>query len=195
MSTALAQVIESIVKQPTPEAVAKLQPLLLAIDTPEARAAHIIAGDFYVYLSAIRNMMSARQFPVLATTLALTSQGIGVAEDIFGEGKTNFHKVMVDGLRMALEVLSTYQFVREWVPSFASVHDVASWNLYQRYWELSSDLQPDMPVTKRAELLDTLFSLVRDPATESEVRLAVLVRLFQWGLMTRLVPLLEPVQS
>jgi hypothetical protein len=193
---AIPTVIDQVLNQPTPEALAKLQPLLLALGTPQALAAHEIAGQFYMYLSAIRNLVETRQFPVLATTLAATSTGIGMAEDIFSEDKTvNPLQVLVDGLRVALDVLSTYQFVRQWEPSFAAVHDRAVWNLYQAYWSLSSEMQPGLSVVKRAELLENLFKLVRDPESESALRLALLVRLFQWGLIARLLPLLQSVQT
>lgn len=190
-SEALSLVLESIFKQPTPEALSKLQPLLLAIDHPAAESAHEIAGQFYLYLSGIRNMITARQFPVVATALSVTATGMGVAEDILSEGPTNLLRVMIDSLRVALDTLSTYQFVRQWEPTFASLHDTASWSLYRSYWKLSVDTQPELDTLKRAELLENLFSIVRDSNSDTSLRLALLVRLFQWGLMSRLVPLIE----
>ncbi|MCI0710633.1 MAG: hypothetical protein L0154_10780 [Chloroflexi bacterium] len=193
--SALSAVVESILKQPTPEALSKLQPLLLVIDTPEAGAINDVARDFYMYLSAIRNMLTARQFPVLATSLAVTSQSLGMTEEILSPERTNVAKVLTDGLRMALDVLSTYQFVRQWEPGFAAIHDSASWNLYEHYWKLSVDTQPDLSPVKRAELLEELFTLVRNPETDSALRLALLVRLFQWALITRLVRMLDLVKG
>jgi hypothetical protein len=193
---AIPTVIEQVLNQPTPEVLAKLQPLLLAMGSPQALAAHDIAGQFYLYLSAIRNLIEARQFPVLATTLAASSIGIGMAKDIFSEEETiNPLKAMVDGLRVVLDILSNYQFVRQWEPSFAAVHDAAVWNLYQAYWNLSAEMHPGLSVVKRAELLENLFSIVRNPESESALRLALLVRLFQWGLIARLLPLLQSVRS
>ena len=189
--SALSAIIESILKEPNPETLSKLQPMLLLIDTPEAEAIRDIARDFYMYLSAIRNMLTARQFPVLATSLAVTSQSLRVAEDVFGPQKTNVAQVLTDGLKMALDVLSTYQFVRQWEPTFAAIHDSASWNLYERYWQLSVDTQPDLSPMKRVELLEELFATVRNPETDSALRLALLVRLFQWALVTRMVRFLE----
>jgi hypothetical protein len=189
--SALSTIIENILTEPNPEALAKLQPMLLLIDSPEAEAIRDVARDFYMYLSAIRNMLTARQFPVLATSLAVTSQSLSVAQDVFSPEKTNVAKVLTDGLKMALDVLSTYQFVRQWEPTFAAIHDSASWNLYEHYWKLSMDTQPDLAPVKRAELLEELFALVRSPDTDSALRLALLVRLFQWALITRLVRLLE----
>ena len=195
MSTeALSLVLESIFKHPTPEALSKLQPLLLAIDHPSAKAAHDIAGQFYLYLSGVRNMITSRQFPVVATALAVTATGMGVAEDMLSDKPTNMLNVMLDSLRVALDTLGTYQFVRQWEPTFAALHDAATWNLYQSYWQLSVDTQPDLDTIKRAELLETLFIIVRDVEADSSLRLALLVRLFQWGLMTRLVPLIQLVK-
>lgn len=192
---ALSVVVHSILTEPTPEALTKLQPLLLALDTPSARAAHDISGQFYRYLSTIRNLMEARQFPLLATSLSLTSTGIGIAEEVFSERKTNMMKVMTDGLRMALDTLGTYQFVRQWEPSFAAVHDHAVWNLYEAYWQLSTELQPNLSHMERTEAMESLFVIVRDTQADSALRLALLVRLFQWGLLVRLVPLLHTLKG
>lgn len=196
MSTeALSLVLESIFTHPTPEALSKLQPLLLAIDDPSAEAAHKIAGQFYIYLSGIRNMITARQFPVVATALSVSATGIGVVEDIFSEGPTDMMKIMLDSLRVALDTMSTYQFVRQWEPAFAALHDNAAWNLYQSYWQLSQDMQPNMSALKRTELLESLFAEVRGAESDTALRLALLVRLFQWGLMTRLMPLIKMAQA
>jgi hypothetical protein len=194
-TSALLAVVEQLLKQPTPDALAKLQPLLLAWPTPEAKAVHEMAGQFYLYLSAIRNMMEARQFPLLATSLSMTSTTIGMAEELISEGRTNRLKLMVDGLRMALDTLGTYQFVRQWEPTFAAIHDGAVWRLYEAWWQLSEDSQPDLPITRRAELLDQLFEIPRNPEADSALRLAFLVRLYQWGLVARLAPMLQTLQT
>ncbi len=188
---ALALLLDQFLKQPTPDMLWQLHPLLLASDHPSAPAADEIAGQFFRYLNAIRSQMETRQFPILATTLAVSSTGINITEEIFSARKTNPWELVADGLRIALDTLSTYQFVRQWETNFAASHDAAVWDLYGAYWKLGKEHQPIMDATERARLLDELFAVVRDPDADNALRLAWLVRLFQWGLIARLAPMLS----
>lgn len=189
----LANRLDQVLREPTPQNLWKLHPALLMVDHPSAEAAAGIAGQFFRYLNLIQSKIESRQFPVLATTLAIGGTGIGMAENIFSSRKTNVMELMVDGLRVALDSLSTYQFVRQWEPDFAALHDTAVWDLYRAYWRLSEDHQPEMETSRRIQLLDELFSVVRDPDADSSLRLAMLVRLFQWGIAIRVLPLIaEP---
>lgn len=189
----LAVRLDQVLKEPTPQKLWELHPALLMVDHPSAEAASAIAGQFFRYLNLVQSKIESRQFPVLATTLAVSGTAIGMAENIFSSHKTNITALLVDGLRVALDSLSTYQFVRQWEPDFAALHDTAVWDLYHAYWRLSEDHQPDLDTTKRIELLDELFRVVRDPEADSSLRLALLVRLFQLGLAIRVLPLLtEP---
>lgn len=187
----LAVLLEQFLQKPTPDMLWQLHPMLLASDHPAALAADEIAGQFFRYLNAVRSQIETRQFPVLATTLAVSSTGINIAEEIFSARKTNQWEVVADGLRLALDTLSTYQFVRQWETNFAATHDAAVWDLYGAYWRLSEEHQPEMDVSERARLLDELFAVVRDPNADNALRLAMLVRLFQWGLLARLAPMLS----
>lgn len=186
----LAIRLDQVLKEPTPENLWKLHPELLVLDHPTADAASHIAGQFFRYLSSIQSKLESRQFPVLATTLAIGGTSVGIAENIFSDHKTNIFELMVDGLKIALDALSTYQFVRQWEPDFAALHNIAVWDLYHAYWRLSEDFQPNLDTAKRRQLLDNLFNVVRDPESDGSLRLAMLVRLFQWGLAIRVLPLL-----
>jgi hypothetical protein len=187
----LQLVIESLLTQPTPEAVLKLQPLLLAWQHPFAPATHDLAGQFYVYLSAIRSVLAERQYPRIATALSLTAIGLEISEEMLaGEPPNSIVNLLTDGLRVALNTLSSLQYVRQWEPGFAAIHDNAVWNLYQSYWQLSCDMQPTLSAWQRTESMEELFKIVRDAQADSSLRLVLLVRLFQWGLVMRLLPLL-----
>jgi hypothetical protein len=186
----LTAAVEQILKNPTPEGLWAFQPTLLAIDHPSAEAARDIAGQFYTYLSTVRSKAEARNFPVLSTILAAGSSAVNIAENLWSEGDTDLGSLLLDGLHITLSALSNYQFVRQWEPDFAAIHDNAVWNLYAAYWKLSADFQPDMEYEKRTQLLDSLFEVVRDANADSRLRLALLVRLFTWGLVARLIPLL-----
>jgi hypothetical protein len=186
----LAVLLEQVLRNPTPDTLWRLQPALLALDHPSAAGAREIAGQFFAYLNAVRSKAEARRFPVLATAFAATSTSLSIGEDLLALEKAKVLPMLLEGVRLTLDILSNYQFVRQWEPDFAAVHDAAVWNLYGAYWKLSEDHQADMDAEKRRELLDGLFSIVRDPEADSALRLALLVRLFAWGLIARMVPLI-----
>jgi hypothetical protein len=186
----LTAAVEQILKNPTPEGLWAFQPTLLALDHPSAEATRDIVGQFFIYLSAVRSKAESRNFPVLATVLAAGSSALDVAESLLNDEHIRLLPLLLDGLHLTLAALSNYQFVLQWEPDFAAVHDAAVWNLYAAYWKLSADFQPDMEFEKRQQLLDSLFEVVRDANADSRLRLALLVRLFTWGLVTRLIPLI-----
>ncbi len=186
----LPVLLDQFLKQPTPELLLEMQPIFLSIDHPSAQAAHKIAGHFYTYLSAVRGKVETKQFPVLATALVVSSTGVNIAEEIFSERRTNIWNLVADGMRVALDTLSTYQFVKQWETDFGSVHDAATWNLYAAYWHLSMEYQPDIELETRAQAMHDLFRVVREPEVDNALRLASMVQLFQWALIARLAPLL-----
>lgn len=189
----LAASVEQLLKQPTPESLWQLQPVLLA--HPKGQAAYELSGHFFRYLSQVKAKMDARQFPLLATALALTSTGINISEEIFSSRKTNLWNLTADAFRLALDALGTYQFVLQVEPTFLAIHDAATWDVYNAYWQISTDYQPALDPETRTRALDQLFQVVRDPKAEVVVRVAFLVQLFQWALILRLLPLLTGVPT
>ena len=191
----LPALLDEFLQQPTPDTLWKLHPVLLTLDDPSADIAVEIAGQFFRYINAVQRAMESRQFPVLATALAVGSTGITMAQEIFSDKKTDTVRLSLDGLRVALDILSTYQFVRQWQPAFAAVHDAAVWDLYKAYWKLSVDLQPDLDIDTRVNALESLFTQVRAAEQDNTVRLALLVQLFQLALAARVLPLLIPEKA
>ncbi|NDJ85489.1 MAG: hypothetical protein GYB66_06355 [Chloroflexi bacterium] len=187
----LTLLVEQVLEKPSPEGLWHLHAGLLASRHPEAPIARDLAGHFFRYLSAVQSKIGTRQFPVIATGLAVTSTGINVTEEIFSNRKTNLWNLTADGFRLALDTLSTYQFVRQWETDFAALHAAAAWELYAAFWRLSETWQPAMPATARAQTLEELFTPVRDPDAENALRLAVMIRLFQWGLAAQMLPVLR----
>lgn len=189
----LAASVEQLLKEPTPDSLWLLQADLLA--HPAGQAAYGLSGHFFRYLTQVKAMMDTRQFPLLATALALTSTGINISEEIFSSRKTNLWNLTADAFRLALDTLSTYQFVLQVEPTFLVGHDAATWEVYRAYWQISVDYQPDLDHDTRRQALDQLFQVVRDANAEVVVRVAFLIQLFQWALVLRLLPLLSGVPS
>lgn len=191
--TTLAASVEQLLKQPTPESLWDLQPALLA--HPDGQSAYETCGHFFRYLCQVKAMMDTRQFPLLATGLAVASTGINISEEIFSKRQTNLWNLVADGLRLALDTLSTYQFVLQIEPNFLVTHDTATWEAYRAYWQISVEYQPDLDSETRTRALNQLFQVVHDPKAEVVTRVVFLIQLFQWALILRLLPLLVGVPS
>lgn len=187
----LSKQLEQVLSNPSPAEIAQLQPALLSVDNPSAQATLRVAGIFYRYMVAVRAQADAKQFPIIATALSATSTGISIGQDVFSPDPTPTMHVALDTLRTTLDVIGTYQFVRQWEPAFQAVHDSAVWELYDAYWQMSQDLQPDLSIEKRVALLETLFQPVRNQESDGRLRLAWMVTLFQWALVARMASLLK----
>ena len=189
----LKHVLQRVLREPTPENLWALHPVLLAQEAPTA--ARDLARMFYCYLSSVRSKLTSKQFSSLAAALAAGSVGVIALQDLIEAFTHNqqhtIQRLLTGGLAEALEIVATAQHVKAWETEFASVHDAAVWCLYEALWQLSAETQPDLPVEQRQALIDGLLSTVRDPGVNSAVRMAVIIRLFQVLLAIRLMPLLS----
>ena len=189
----IENLLQRILREPSPDDLWELHPLLLALDSPDAEAARSLAQMFYCYLSCVRSKLTSKQYSSLAAHLAAGSVGVlavqNVIESVMSDRKRAVGNLLAGGLAAALETLSTFQHVKAWETEFTSVHEEAVWHLYTALWEVSVETQPDLAVEQRRALIDRLLSAVRDPNLSSPVRVAVVVRLFQVLLVVRLAPL------
>ena len=186
--------LQRVLNAPTPDAIWQLQPYLLASDAPGAEPARELARSLYCYLSNVQSKLTAKQHSSLSALLAAGSLGIIAIQDVREAFACNPERVwsnlLAGGLAGTLELLSTFQHVKSWETEFVSAHEGAVWDLYAALWQLSSEMQPDLPFEQRQALIDPLLAIVRDPGTPSAVRIALIIRLFQIVLVIRLVPLL-----
>lgn len=193
----MLELVQRIVTTPTSQDLWELHPHLLALEAPEAEPVRELARMFYCYLSYVQSKLTSKQYSLLAATLSAGSVGmLAVHEVARGLASTNREEIIQDllvgGLTEALETLATFQHVKAWETEFVSVHQEAVWHLYAALWQLSVDTQPDLPAEKRRMLTDTLLSYVRDDKLNSNVRMALIIRLYQLLLLIRL-SLLSPV--
>ncbi len=188
----LEDLLQRVLREPTPDHLWSLHPVLLALDIPAS--VRDLARMFYCYLSSVRSKLTSKQYSSLAAALAAGSVGVIALQDLlvaFARDRDRaVQRLLTGGLAETLEMLSTAQHVKAWETEFASVHDQAVWYLYEALWQLSAETQPDLPAGQRQALIDSLLSSVRDPDVNSAVRMALIIRLYQVLLAIRLVPLL-----
>lgn len=176
---------------PTAAGLWTLQAPLLAIDTPEARAAHHLAGEFYTYLNGLEHKLAAQRyshFAAILETAAVTTIGF---EDVFKGGSVERREVFAAGLAGVLEVMAAMQDVKAWETDTRAGDLRSAWHLYRMFWEISAQMQPDLPPAERARHLDQVFTPVVAPDTPDPARVALIIRLYQLLLALHLLALLS----
>lgn len=188
----LAQILED----PTPDTLWQLHPHLLARPAAETQAARDITRAFYSYLSQVRSKLTSKQYSSLAALLAAGAVSVIAMQEAYEalvvEHRHNLSSLFGGALASMLEAFSTVQHVKAWETEFASEHEEAVWSIYVALWHISADAQPDLPVERRHELIDSLLAPVRQTQTDSMLRLVLVIRLYQLLLAILLAPLLEP---
>ncbi len=184
-----------LLTEPSPDDLWRLHPYLLALDTPESRAAREVARSFYAYLNVVQSKLSSKQYSSLAAVLAAGSVGAFSVQELIDALRTDrenaLRHLLVGGIAETLEVLATMQHVKAWEVEFAFTFEEVVWTLYEQWWRLSAETQPNLLFEQRQALVESLLIPLREPSISSAVRVVMAFRLFQILLLVRLVPLLE----
>jgi hypothetical protein len=178
--------LTQVLTHPTPDALWTLRADLLALaDRLPVRRRGLadwtlqIVRQLYHYLAELRSKMTAREYSRLASRMDIGSVGMLAVQDLITEREKLLESLFLGGLSEGLMVLATLQYVKAWEAETALVHDQALWWLYEGLWCLSSEFRPEMAVDERRKLVDALLTPIRSQETESTVKVALSVRLFQ----------------
>ena len=190
----MKDLLRRILTEPVPDDVWQLHPHLLAAGE-SGQPALAVAEKFYCYLSTVRSKLTSKRFSSFAASLAAGSMGVIALEDVVESMGSRDHQgtlfnLMAGGLAATLEVAATWQHVKAWETEFTSVHEECVWFLYEVLWTFSAEHQPEMPLSQRHALIDHLLGAVRSPEVNSTIRMALIIRLFQFLLVIRAAPLL-----
>ena len=113
----LLDAVQSVLSQPTPDALVVLQAVLLARGEQGARVGRAleIAGHFHSYLSELQSKLTARQYSELASMLDIGAVGIVVLENLLCAGREEVWKrLALGGLAEGLMVAASRQYVKGW---------------------------------------------------------------------------------
>jgi hypothetical protein len=187
----LEDALQPILHRPTPAALVALQGALLA-STPRAegnRRALEIAGQFHAYLCELESKITAQEYSELASRLDMGAVGLVALENLVGERGENFMlDLLLGGLGEILMVAASRQYVKAWRVETGAVYQKAVWVLSEALWNVSSDLQPNLPAEERWSAIQSLLA----PALQAQVpapQKALLVgRIFQLLLAIQLLP-------
>jgi hypothetical protein len=194
----IENLLQRILRDPSPDDLWRLHPTLLALDVPEAEPARELARIFYCYLSCVRSKLTSKQHSSLSALLEAGSVGMIVTQDVLSAIQKGQREVISEllagGIAGLLETAAAYRHVKAWETEFLSVHEEMLWHLYAALWQISVETQPDLSADTRQALVDHLMSAFRRPDLDAGVRMALVIRLLQILLLIRLAPLLEQIK-
>jgi hypothetical protein len=191
----LIATLQRILTEPTPADLWSLQGDLLVAFPGHEAAAHArgAVGDFYLYLSDLQGKITSRQHSQWAAALATASvTSVSLHELLHGKVDA-FKQFLSSGTPALLEIGSALQSVQAWEVDTGQVHHDAAWRLYGELWSLSTTMFPDLPANDRRAHLDRLLGPAVSPDLPGSVKSILLVKLYQWVVALRLVPLLREV--
>jgi len=187
--TSLQDAVQTILTQPTPQALVVLQGALLAQGRKDKAAAQalVLAGHFFEYLSELQSKITARQYSELASLLDIGAVGAVALENIISSEKENFWRGFILGaIGEGLMVAASRQYVKAWEVETGLVHTHAAWNLTEALWQASSEMQPDLEAEKRWQAINALLAPAYDPDVPAPEKAVLLGRVYQMLLITHL---------
>jgi hypothetical protein len=189
--------IQSILSQPTPDALVALQGALLALGQQgqDLDRALEIAGRFHGYLSDLESKISARDYSELASRLDIGAVGAVALENVLAaRGEHFWQGLFMGGLAEVLMVAASRQYVKGWEVETGLVHTQSVWFLTETLWHTSAEMQPDLAPDERWQAIQSLLAPASDPDIPAADKAVLLGRVFQILLLTRLAGLLPATE-
>lgn len=186
----LLESLSTVLTNPTPEALWRLQGDLLSEGFPPDAPVMAILDSFHHFLNELVASATAREYSHFASLLDLGAVG-GVAIQNLLESRDSegwWQRLLVGGLSESLMILAARQYVKAWENEMASDFSQAAWFLYRYYWRLSADMQPGLDREMRRNLVDELLAPIQEPETSGTAKAALISRLFQILLLANLAP-------
>ncbi len=180
--------LSQVMTAPTPDVIWQLRAELLEAGMGIHAKPLIILDEFYDFLNELVASSTAREYSHFASKLDMAAVA-GVAlqnlmENEDGDGL--WQRFMMGAASEGLMVLAARQYVKAWEEEMKANYNAAAWYLTREYWDLSVDLQPDLPMMARRQLVENLVAPLRDDHLEGIVKAGLIVCLFQMLLLARL---------
>lgn len=195
----LEMLLQNWLSRPSPEVLRQMQPHLLAREGPQAEGARAAAQLCYNYWNRVVSKLSAGQASTLAAALESGSVGGVALQEVLHIWRDDPaalpRSLLMTGLTGALEVLAAAQQIRAWQAEFSADHHDMAWALYEHYWRLSREAQPDLAFEERCRLMEALIGPVTDSALAMPDRVAIALRLLQVLVVLRTAALLAAAQT
>ncbi|MCB9420990.1 MAG: hypothetical protein H6667_14405 [Ardenticatenaceae bacterium] len=174
--------LTAVLTQPSTDTLWQLRADLLQAGLPAESSAWRILDKFYAFINELSASMSAHEFSKLATMLDIGAVG-GVAIQNLLESDLEpaelWRRIVAGGLSESLMVLASRQYVKGARAGMTGVCQATAWVLYGEFWQLSTQMQPELEPATRRQLIDNLLAVIHDDSVPEEVKIGLNGRLFQ----------------
>lgn len=177
----------SLVAEPTPDSLRRLQTGLLVAGVAEEDPVWPLLDTYYDFLTTLAARAGSREFSHFASLLDMGAVGGVALQNLLqaeAEGEW-WSRLLVGGLSEGLMVLAARQYVRAWEGELDAVFIAARLQLYRELWRVSEALRPVLSAEERSRLLDELLAPLEDAGLSAAQRAALLTRLYQMLLLAR----------
>jgi hypothetical protein len=193
----LDQALGAIVNEPTPDALVALQGAMLASGQQGEGVGEVleIAGRFHAYLCELQSKIAAKEYSEFASRLDIGAVGAVAVENMMANrGEELWQSLLLGGLGESLMVAASRQYIKAWETETGLIHNCALWYLREALWRASSEMQPGLPSEQRWQAIQSLLAPVHDPDVPAPDKAALLGRIFQMLLLTRVAALLPSIE-
>lgn len=191
-------VLNEILSKPDPESLWELKCMLLESDLANSHPLLVIIDHFFEFMNDLVAGSTAREYSHVASLLDIGAvAGVALENLVGGEGSNELWKRFALGAASeAMMVLAARQYVKAWEEETDAIYNSAVWFLKQAYWNLSQELQPELPSRYRTKFTNELVNSLKSDQIRGIVKAGLIIRLFQILLITRInLAFKEPVEG
>jgi hypothetical protein len=150
----------------------------LPADSPVWR----VLDKFYAFINELSASMSAHEFSKMATLLDIGAVGGVAVQNLLDsdiEPGELWKRLLAGGIGESLMVLASRQYIKGAKAGMIGVCRATAWTLYDEFWQLSAQMQPDLDAAARRQLVDNLLAVIHDDSVPEMVKIGLNGRLFQ----------------
>ncbi len=131
---------------------------------------------------------AAREYSHVASLLDIGAVAGVALENLVGEegSKELWKRFALGAASETMMVLAARQYVKAWEEETDAIFNSAVWFLKQAYWNLSHELQPELPSHSRTKFTNELVSPLKSDQIRGIVKAGLIIRLFQILLIARI---------
>jgi hypothetical protein len=188
--------LTAVLTTPSTDTLWQLRGDLRQAGLPAESPAWRVLDKFYTFVNELSASMSAHEYSKMATMLDIGAVG-GVAIQNLLESDLEptelWRRLLAGGIGESLMVLASRQYVKGFKAGMIGVCRATAWELYDEFWQLSAQLQPELDSAARRQLVDNLLSAIHDDSVPEAVKIGLNGRLFQILLLIHLSAIKFPV--
>lgn len=179
--------VVAVMTLPDPAGLWQLRSSLLVQGQPADAPIMRVIDRFFYFLSELVASSTAREYSQFASMLDIAAVAGVALQNLLDKdrGENWWARLLLGAFSEGLMLLASRQYIKAWEQEMSATYSEAAWHLFQEYWELSVEMQPDLPAIERRQLVDKLIEPAMDDRVSGTVRAALLARLFQLDLLAR----------